>query len=353
MKFKIFVFTILLIGVSIIAFSAPRVIADQALSRPTGPVYNPHRAGVLFVEDPAGGYGPATKPDPKWIEVLDSVLGVGNYSWFGPTGSQPEDGPSLDTMLNYDLVIWNTYDHWNTIVLTDNDTANIADYLDQGGKVWLIGQDLLYSGVPLAWVSANFLLQTVYEDYIPAGAVTINLAGINEFAGIAFSTTSDFDLNDFYPDGLTPGAGAHGVIEDADSSYIVGIVTDDSTASFWTVDGRTTVPYAQWQAMVEGMFNIFGVMAAVEENPGIMPTQFSITELNNISPNPQISLALPVNTEVTIELYDLSGRLQSTVFNGQFSGQRVFDLNLNSSGSYIYKVIADGSTYSGRIVVVK
>ncbi|MGC9366338.1 MAG: lamin tail domain-containing protein, partial [bacterium] len=254
------------ISIHLCAQNNARVQSNQILSTNFNQsLYLESRDGeVLFVEDPAGGYGPATKPDPQWIEVLDSVLGTGNYGWYGATASATEDGPGLDTMLNYDLVIWNCYDHWDAIVLTDNDTTNIASYLSQGGKVWLIGQDLLYSGVPLSWLTTNFLLQNAFEDYIPSGIGTVNLAGISELSGISFSTTFDYNLNPFFPDGLVPATGAHHLIEDSDSSYTLGIIDNNHTASFWTIDGRITSPYSQWQQTVTVMLGMFGVLPTPE-----------------------------------------------------------------------------------------
>ena len=56
-----------------------------------------------------------------------------------------EDGPDLATMQEYEIVIvWcgEIWDGGNT--LTDNDEANLAAYMDGGGKVFLSAQDWLW-----------------------------------------------------------------------------------------------------------------------------------------------------------------------------------------------------------------
>ena len=224
-----------------------------------GPVsYRPatRQGGVLFVED-GSGYYPPTNPDPVWDGVLTNILGAGNYGWFGPTTNPYEDGPDLATMQTYDLVIWNNYDHWDAPTLTANDMTNIASYISGGGKVWLIGHDVLYSGVPLSWLTTNFHLASAVEDYTTA--VSLNIEGLAEIAGITLNITTDL-LNDFYPDELTPDAQAHHVILDTDNTAHPSIFSNDATTSFWTVDGRTPVPWANWEQMVHDMLEAFGLL---------------------------------------------------------------------------------------------
>lgn len=58
---------------------------------------------------------------------------------------QYEDGPSFDKMKNFDSVIWFTgegFGRLNKITpITDNDQANLIEYLDNEGKLYLSGRD--------------------------------------------------------------------------------------------------------------------------------------------------------------------------------------------------------------------
>ncbi|MCK4250062.1 T9SS type A sorting domain-containing protein [candidate division WOR-3 bacterium] len=239
----------------------PSIKHIKAIETPVS--YRPGgRQQVLFVEDPAG-LGPPS-PDQYWQAALDSILGVGNYGWFGPTTSYPENGPDLATMQIYALVIWNTYDCWNPgagPALTATDQTNIANYISGGGKVWLIGQDILFSGVPYAWMTTNFNMQSAIEDYSGvSGLDPYPITGLAEIAGLSFSFLVDWG-SDVFPDGLTPTVDAHHVIQDVNyPTYYPSILSNNYQTSFWTVDGRNPNPWADWEQMAHDMLDAFGVL---------------------------------------------------------------------------------------------
>jgi len=217
---------------------------------------------VLFVEDPAA-LGPPS-PDQYWSAVLDSIVGTGNYGWYAVDLSQTANGPDLATMQGYDLVIWNTYDTWNPSLgsaLTATDQTNIASYISGGGKVWLIGQDILWSGVPTSWMTTNFQLQSAIQDYNGAsGLIPYPVAGVAELSSLGFSFLVDWG-SDVFADALIPTANAHHVIQDVGFPiYYPCILSNDYTTSFWTVDGRNPTPWADWQDMVDIMLDAFGVL---------------------------------------------------------------------------------------------
>ena len=59
-----------------------------------------------------------------------------------------EDGPDIDTLSEYTMIIWacgSDYASGDTdVTFTDNDKTNVADYLNDGGSMWVIGHDILY-----------------------------------------------------------------------------------------------------------------------------------------------------------------------------------------------------------------
>jgi hypothetical protein len=233
-------------------------------SKVAGAYYRPatRQAGILFVEDPAA-LGPP-RPDQYWTLVLDNIVGSGNYGWYAVDASQTANGPDLVTMQGYDLVIWDTYDTWNSALgpaLTATDQTNIANYISGGGKVWLIGQDILWSGVPLSWMTTNFDLQSAVQDYNGAsGLIPYPVAGAAELSGLGFSFLVDWG-SDVFADALTPTANAHQIIQDvAFPSYYPSIVSNDYTTSFWTVDGRNPNPWVDWEQIVYIMLDNFGVL---------------------------------------------------------------------------------------------
>ncbi|MGB9721458.1 MAG: FlgD immunoglobulin-like domain containing protein [bacterium] len=299
------------------------------------------RGGVLFVEDPGDpGFGPATKPDPTWASVLNEVLGSGNYGWFGPITDPAANGPDSATMATYDLVIWNTYDFWWTDALTSTDQTNIQNYINAGGKVWLLGQDIIYSGVPLAWLATNFHLSSAIEDYC-SDEVTLNLQGLAEINGITFVANCDYQSNGYWCDALTPDAQAHHIIQDLTYSQYNSIAYPNTTplqSSFWTVDGRGPSPWSGWVDMVTGMLQAFGVYG-IEETPHKSPArkvQICITPsiLKNMV---IISYNVPISGKAEIKVYDKTGKLTKTLVD-----------TYKSSGGY--KINWDGKDENGSNV---
>ncbi|PIS41102.1 MAG: hypothetical protein COT25_04930, partial [Candidatus Kerfeldbacteria bacterium CG08_land_8_20_14_0_20_42_7] len=68
---------------------------------------------------------------------------VGDTNGDGVFDATGQNGPSHSYMKEFDAVVWFTGVDWSN-TLTSIDQQNIKDYLDNGGKLWLIGQDILY-----------------------------------------------------------------------------------------------------------------------------------------------------------------------------------------------------------------
>ncbi|MGD9380545.1 MAG: FlgD immunoglobulin-like domain containing protein [candidate division WOR-3 bacterium] len=267
---------------------------------------------VLFVEDNAG-FGTATHPDSLWHTILTNFYGSGNFGWFGPTTNKYENGPSLQTMQDYDLVIWNNYDHYGqplplSPTLTATDQTNTTDYLNSGGKLWLIAQDALYSGVPLIFFQDNFEL----ENYTPGitGVVSTHIQGLAEASGPEFLVTADYVTTTvFYADDLIPSDGAHHIIEDTDFGFYPGILKNDSTASFWTIDGRRPVLAITWEELVRDMLNIFGVVPGIHCEQGLTPIRSIVITASPrvFRDHTDICFQLKEPTPTSLDIYDIAG----------------------------------------------
>ncbi len=278
------------------------------------------RGGLLFVEDPGDpGFGPATKPDQLWNNVLTQILGAGNYGWYGPTTDPTSNGPDLPTMQNYDIVIWNTYDFWfSDMALTQTDQTNIQDYINGGGKFWLIGQDIIYSGVPTNWLSTNFHLASAIEDYCE-DAVSLNLQGIAEISGISFTANCDYQYNGFWCDALNPDGQAHHIVNDLTYGQYNAIAFPNTTplqTSFWAVDGRGPSSWSEWYNMVATMLDAFGVYGIEEKTEKMFTKQITL----QISPSivrekAYVKYNLPTAGHLKLNVYDNTGKLINTLLD--------------------------------------
>ncbi|MAI72857.1 MAG: hypothetical protein CMM01_18390, partial [Rhodopirellula sp.] len=120
--------------------------------------------------------------------------------------------PSTVDLSDYDVVIWNTgfdYSAGDAGVSSAEQTA-LAGYLDGGGGLFLVGQDILYNGV-----SASF-----QSDYLKLASFTSDVRNLSQYVGVSGSSISDgmnltFSLpSDFsadWSDSLAPAVGAEGV----------------------------------------------------------------------------------------------------------------------------------------------
>lgn len=324
---------------------------------------------VLFVEDGAG-YTAAVTPDWVWDSVLTQTVGAGNFGWFGPTVDPNENGPDLATMQTYTLVIWHNYDDWESNpTLTTTDRTNIGDYLSGGGKVWLISQDGLYTGVPYPWMDTYFHLSGANEDYVDA--YTMNVQGLDEISGFSMLTTSDYVWNPFWADELIPDAsvGCHAVLEDTDSNKVVGIFYPgfgEWQSAFWTVDCRDTTFSDYWPTVIgiaTGMLNAFGIPVGIEEAEAQIPTG---KLLLNVSPTllvraSTISFNVPSNNHVALKIYDRLGQHVITLIDeSKNAGQYSVDWHRKDSdgadvpnGVYFVRLTCGETSYTKNLVVVR
>lgn len=362
----------LVLAVMLVSMMSAEVFPKVSAARKTtgGPVpYQPanRQGGVLFVED-GHGYAPLSgSPDSLWTALLTGIYGAGNFGWFGPTLDPLDEGPSLDTMMQYDGVVWNNYDAWDAATLTDGDKANIADYLAAGGHVWLIGQDLIYScgNSVLPWLQDNFGLGAVFEDYA-YGATEHHLEGQNEVASGVFQVTADYEWNPFYADDCVPLAGtAHEAVYDPDSFTFPGILMDDFSSSFWAIDGRMPNPAADFESIVYAMLvTVFDIPPGTAEMPseqveaqGIMltssPSAFkNTTTLSYLVQNPgqvQVKVFNEVGelVKTLVDAYQDEGT-HTAAWNGtSASGVRV------PNGVYFAQVTCGGYQSTAKLVFMQ
>ena len=322
---------------------------------------------VLFVADIAGTFGPATQPDPLWDSLLTELVGTGNYGWF-TTDSTAADGPDLATMELYDLVIWNCYDYWfqGPMALTPQDQLNVSDLLFNGGKLWLIGQDVLWSGVPMAWMNTHFHLAGAVQDY-NYSVDSLHAQGTNEISGYSMTVISDYASNPLFTDELIPDTlFAHGVIEDIDSNKVIGIYYPgqmDWQSAFWAVDLRDSLWFYWGEiiGMVGGMLGEFGV-TGIDEFGAEPVRHFDL----NISPDPfvrttTISFEVPNAAHVRLDIFNKAGQYVTNLMDSrQSAGTHQVNWNRRDArgmevpnGVYFVRLTCDDVSSTANIVVTK
>jgi len=85
----------------------------------------------------------------------DDVLGELELDYdYHEVLSETDDGPDVDTMMEYDIIIWFCGEVWSGVsTLTVNDEQNLSLYIElTGGKLFLSAQDYLWDVYPNAGV---------------------------------------------------------------------------------------------------------------------------------------------------------------------------------------------------------
>jgi hypothetical protein len=239
---------------------------------------------ILFVDDDNGlnnlGDGVGDNPDVDHVYTGDlDALGK-KYAFFRVTGPGA-DGPDLDTLNQYKVVIWATGENYSGSsaepdTLTLQDQTNLAAFLESGGRLLLSSQDILYDlmdgdevgdvisafansylGV-LDAVDGGAVLTTTYGvagDPVSDGyALTGNNANSDEFvdgfdtSSILGSETGIFQYDSVNATALTLIAEASSGFASTvfNGRYGVDELTDDTLSfnnqSFWTqTDGDASV----------------------------------------------------------------------------------------------------------------
>ncbi len=78
----------------------------------------------------------------------------------------------------------------------------------------------------------------------------------------------------------------------------------------------------------------------------------NIRVVRSVSSLPGLYFSTPFNINVKIDIFDISGRFVTNLFNGNFEGERLFNFKSDISGSYIYRITADEKVYYGQIIVI-
>ena len=103
---------------------------------------------ILLLDDDnsANNGGYRTDTAEYYANALDNMTTSIGYDIF--VVDSGEDAPDFETLSEYGLIIWacgSDYASGDTdITFTTNDKENVADYIDGGGGLWVIGQDILY-----------------------------------------------------------------------------------------------------------------------------------------------------------------------------------------------------------------
>lgn len=114
--------------------------------------------------------------------------------------------PDVTILDDYDVIYFHAFDYWwDNGAISPEVMDVLSEYMDSGGLVILIGQDIHFSGTSPIWLDNYFTCGTIINDVysgdptLPASGTTGSFA--EGWDGVADQTHYS-EVNGFYPDAL-------------------------------------------------------------------------------------------------------------------------------------------------------
>lgn len=332
---------------------------------------------VLLVNDNANGVD-------RYLELDTSLNNIGHdYRIYNMNTTT--DLPTLDYLVNFDVVIWYTGNDGANLYLWDtSDTANykfnapLVQYLDLGGCVWLQGLDFLYDVYGGTYDAVNekiksFTAGSFVYDYMGIKTYVAqthnddtNVDGTPQLDISEDNTMTDLDpilwiyTTMHYVDALE-------VTESATPLYYLGDMTYDFSLYYAAVfnekDKATVITYtfetarlnteANTDALLDEMLdylkeNLEPMTSALQPAKKVAESHFYPNPVKSIL-NIELQGVTSHTTDFT--LYDLQGRQLTHSTLQVTDGLVKYDVSRLAAGSYIYKLEFDTQTSQGSFIV--
>lgn len=292
---------------------------------------------ILLVDDDEGA------PFEKFFESSLDSLGIKPYDWDVKNMSPPD----VDVLSQFPAVIWFTGDA-SSATLTDEDALSLSQYLDNGGGLFLTGQNI-GEDIGTHWFYSDYLKASFVGprslDHILEGApgdligdgLTVVTAGSggggNQTSQDIIDALPGADTVFLYDDGVAGVRYDSGVFKTVYFSFGLEGVNDFAKG----FDHRPII--------LKRILLWFGATVGCDEECGIQTRWSPHPKLFQNSPNPfsgatSISAIFPESSASRsrrLEVYDLSGRM-------------VKSFDITEKGSAKVKLVWDGRDEAGRAV---
>ena len=296
---------------------------------------SPAALPILLVDDD-GSWDGFPDVQAEYTAALDAAGQTGNYSVYNSTFSG--DGPNSAWMSGRTHVIWfsgEVYGDGDDSTLTPANEATLGTFLDAGGRLFLSAQDYIYdryrmgSSDPYKFTAGEFPydylgVDSVDQDFLPSSTSPFDVSGVGLALteGMAF-TVANTPLGWLYPDNLTKLPAALDVF-DVTAKVGEKPAVQYSNGTFRTV--FFAFPFENLEdsstpnTKGELMYRILNWMSTgVEGGPEAQakPTVFSLAKNypNPLRTSTTIKFALPKNSHVRMDVYNVAGQKVKTLVN--------------------------------------
>ncbi|MCK4256391.1 T9SS type A sorting domain-containing protein [candidate division WOR-3 bacterium] len=251
-------------------------------------------------------------------------------------------------------------------------TQVFKDFMDNGGHLFLCGQDIPGGGYGLGyddWIAPpsphplrDYLKAYAGDDdYILESPFTVTIENTDILTtGMPSEVTVDCDSID-----QPTWVGIFTEIDDEcvplffdDEGNILGYRYEDSEYGF-----RLVFLYFPFNAIIDTnaqdifIYNLTSWFdLGVEEEPEELVFKPPVVTPNPLSRNAKVSFIIPNNEQVSIKIYDVTGSLLSTLINKRLdTGEYNIPINIDEFASGVYFLKMDAGEFSGtrKFLVLK
>jgi len=305
---------------------------------------------VLLVDDDGGG---------EYERFYQQSLQELGYSFEVYTVLNNNIGPDADLMKLYPIVIWFTGDAFSNTLMSA-DQLSLQTYLDEGGRLFLTGQDIGYDIVTVqeSGGTGSFYRTYLHAEYITDDANRGTFTGQNDFQGIYIDLplqSGDAARNQLFIDAIRPLGSAAAFFIHYDDAYQFFAGTSMATAVASGASALIASYYSHFTTdEIKGT-----VMETIDEKPGLRDLMLSggrinlHTAITSLVAPSGLTASLLDETQVMLTWTDNAARedgyrIERKEPRGPFiviasvgAGQTSFtDTDMKSGGLHTYRVKA-------------
>ncbi len=293
--------------------------------------------------------------------------------------------PTFDDMKDFQVVFWFTGNDGKGLAFWNgNDSTNsaIIEYLDHGGRFWVVGIDFLYDrygSAPDTFQTGDFVYDYLgissydaqsKKDDDGSGVPLVYLDKESAPTGISGQDTLTWKYSTlWYVDAITPVEGAKVVYRMGPADYaLAGMPTFISYDLTNSITLTTTFNARQFdesddKVMLDRfLFDVLNWMqhqtlTDVAENQPQIPQSFTINQNfpNPFNPSTSVPISLPKAGKVKLAVFNVLGQKVLSREYRLNAGMHVLKIHIPqmASGVYYYQVTFDHKTMTRKMMLLK
>jgi hypothetical protein len=242
--------------------------------------------------------------------------------------------------------------NFSNYVLTSSEASVLADFLDNGGNIYMEGRTTWYDD-PQTIVHPMFNVTAVFDNWFVVDTLTGQDETFTE--GMKFSFDAVNPYNKYH---LEPVVPAYELLRTTENTRGSWVAYDEGTY-------KTVAASMEFSGLVDGEepSTKENLLAAILEFFGDILTDIEeakivIRENVSVYPNPFIdnvvfSFTLEQRSEIILEVFNLTGQKESTVFEGILPAGNhhlTWQATGSAPGMYFYSLKTDQGVITGKMI---